>query len=417
MAPPLACSAKAIVRCSFYLGSCSCFASRPLPRDCCRHAFVVANFSSHSRNTSSSADDFLQFINNQLVVEREASGNDSNQLSHSQRVALIKNASAEMLLKSSIHTSIRFSAAQRVKFASLLQCAASEESNFDTRLYVGLINRYMLHNKPQEITQDKKDMLRDWIKRNGLRAPTPREKNALMKQIGLNRTQLRQQLNFLREISGTVDDNAREVVTNWLLKNHYRSPTSEERDSLQVQTKLGRNQLNNLIFRTIEEPGELSDEVRDILKNWITEHNRHPTPSERDELQEKTGLSKPQLYAQVSNILRNTPTVGLHDNAQALANLRAWYDRYKRQPTPEERSVLERQTQFTSRQIYEQVRRWSDEKIKITPQMRLQVHEYLSNIGFASPSSQERDELQQLTGLGRAQINGLITSLRKKQGT
>lgn len=358
---------------------------------------------------------FLELLQ-KTVNEGIYSINVSQNLSHfTLQSKWIKETCIEFMKSYPTVHSLHFDSFQRERFLQVIQHQKSANNN--VRILIGLVNKHLTNQLNQEISQEKKDLLQDWIRVNGIKIEnlSQKEMKEAMELFGFSKSQLRQQLKFLSENSGEITENVKQIVRNWLINHNNESPNSKDRDELQKLTKLSRTQLNNLIYRIREPLGDITDEVKQKIHDLLIANNfRQPTRNEIELLQLQTGLNRPQLFNLIFILKNNSSKITLKDNEKGLNLIKDWYSIYKRQPNLKERSILEKESELSWRQIYELIRRLEDNSNSITPQLRLQIFEKLQEINFESPSSNFRDDLQQKTGLGRAQLNKQIQLIRQR---
>uniref|UniRef100_A0A7S1KU25 Uncharacterized protein n=1 Tax=Percolomonas cosmopolitus TaxID=63605 RepID=A0A7S1KU25_9EUKA len=125
----------------------------------------------------------------------------------------------------------------------------------------------------------------------------------LERKTGLTRAQISFQLRHWKDVSGTVNQQTKDIVRSWLQDNNFRSPTHEERQQLLTETGWSSSQLSVQLFDLKETNGSITAEKERIIEEWIQLHKRKPKGLEIQQIRDKTNLSRVQIYYLVRKIM------------------------------------------------------------------------------------------------------------------
>lgn len=308
----------------------------------------------------------------------------------------------------------------------------SDKLNLPETKIVSLLRRArsMKRNPHKLITEDKKSLINQLIDKYSIdilnsKAQNSKNKDSFnqelallelkenLKEVGLNRHQISRKIyNFKHSNSGTITPTIKELIKNFLKENNYQHPTNEQKEKLLNNLNISSRQLSKQINLLIQNPGTITKESKQILINWVNTHKTMSlTKEDRDYILKSTGWNRHQLNKQLQ-ILRDQPGE-LNDQVKKI--LSDWALNNNRYPTLEEKKTLQNETGLSHQQIIGQIRTLlSSGSSKISTESRNFVENWMKTFTI-NPTTEERNYLQQNTGLSRIQINNLINRIQNKQ--
>jgi len=269
-------------------------------------------------------------------------------------------------------------------------------------------------NPTRAIPTQQRLILKEWVTTHKSHSrPTPIQLKRLMNQTNLSKKQILGTLRTLAQHRGHLSSESKKIVLKWLEDNHFRKPTPLERDALLKETKWNREQLKQQIEIMRDPPGELTEESKQIVSAWLEENDyRMPTKLERDSLREYTQWSRKQLTFQIESLRMAKRRITDGDRQIVLEWLTS---NGNRNPTPEERHVLMRETNLTPRQLAKAIWYLRDPPGQLTDEAKEYVQEWLLKHGMRNPSIEEKRDIQRHTGLNLEQIRAQIRALTQKR--
>lgn len=276
----------------------------------------------------------------------------------------------------------------------------------------------ILNSKKGRVTSQNKKIIKDWLVANGFRSPTSEERLILEQETGLSRDQVSKQILYMQDKSGRITEETKQIIRNWLKENPNKNPTSNDRIILQKETNCSQQQITNLI-RSLRIPqGSITLEVKEYIKSWlINNNNKSPNNLERELLMKETNLS----YDQLRNLIRRQLQLfkigkSIIISKEIKEQLKNWLQTLNGiKPTNEEITQKSKEFGLTKEQLYFQIRSITREKKAIlSKEIKDQLLQWMKENNFRSPNKDERDQLETLTGLGRMQLNFQLYLIRKK---
>jgi len=153
------------------------------------------------------------------------------------------------------------------------------------------------------ITANGKKIIADWIHENK-RQPSQQDKQLLQQQTGLDRKQLEHQIRGIVDVKGNVTADVKEMIKDWICQHNGQAPEGPERTQLQHATGLSRKQLSDQLYLILNPKGEITPEAKEMVLDRLQLNNFSLSTEEQDNLLERTGWNRKQLSRQIRNMIK-----------------------------------------------------------------------------------------------------------------
>lgn len=290
--------------------------------------------------------------------------------------------------------------------------------NLDSSNFINNLNNLLKEGYSIETVEEKISIISEVIKKTNILYPTQFEKNYISDLFQINHETLSRimiQARELQRFPGMMQNVLRKdklnYVKEWIISHSDKIDQNAIID-LQNTTGLSKKTIRNIIRYNKEIKGELSEEKKLIIFEFLKGINfAQPTSNDLTKLQEKTSLSRSQLYKQISIILNRSDILIEREHNEKIKN---WLIANNfRSPTKDEYLELQNQTKLGKQQLYSIVSRLKDidgilteKKINIIKKS-LDQGDSLENI-----VNKLHSELQ----LSRKQIYYVLNNIKNKSG-
>lgn len=292
-----------------------------------------------------------------------------------------------------------------------------EKLSESTKLTIPQLNNqiHYLREENETLSKFAKQYIEEWLENNNYRIPTFEEKIEIKNSIKISKKQLDTQINKLIEKTNDENKDFKEIINTWLEKNNFRSPTSEERLELQNLTRMGRHRLNCALQRLREIRGEVTEDIKIIISNWMKENNfRNPNKLEKEYLLQRTGISRTQLYYLIRKNMEHIPSDKIEQARIFVSN---WADKNTTRPNKDEIAYLLQETQLALRQLNTMLQSLREKNGIISQESKNILKQWLHENDFRTKlTSKEKFLLLKQTGWNKNQLKAQLRIMTEFQG-
>lgn len=173
-----------------------------------------------------------------------------------------------------------------------------EETNIDLHT----LNQYLQYyfHVSGTVNEKSKMIIRSWLEKNHYKKPNKDEMNELCLQTDLNTFQMRSQI---RSMHFTIkhgkiqltDEKKEKIIQYYRIHNNI--PIGDQLSEFSKEIELSPKQIYDFYRRWEDKKNynPLSDEIKQFISTWMCQNNRLPTSEERDILQNQLQISRQQL--------------------------------------------------------------------------------------------------------------------------
>lgn len=314
-------------------------------------------------------------------------------------------------LNSNLNTKIRIvlSKSQRYQLVELLHC-----TNLNERKNLFRNINYLLENGPRgTLTEEKRGIIKEWLKAHNYRFPNTIEYRSLKERTGLSLEQIRGQILVLSDPVRKITNENKKIIIDWLTENNFKPMSFEDRKYLMNKTGLNYRQIYDFGRRYSQNPGIVDSNSKEIIREWMNKTqllgSRMPSKEEYQDLMEKTKLNNEQIRSQIRQWRRSPVT-----NEKRLIILKWQEENNGRSPTLEEKNTLSELTNLSKRQITNILYNGRMKKGDLTFEIQQLLLKWLEKNQYRQPNQEEIELLQQQTELNRRQIYLFCRNMIKK---
>lgn len=332
-----------------------------------------------------------------------------NDLSKREKLEIIKNAMHKTFPSSIPKDRFYITSDERTLLASILNCDNPKEVSY----FINKINILISNWVKGEVTQEEKEFIFKWLKEHDFRSPTQEERKNIALKTGLARTQIQNQVTLLKEANLDVTSFSKNKIFNWF-KEHQRLPSPEEREQLKKDTGISRRQLNFQLYKLMDPKKIITESIRNKIHSFLQNNNfQFPNRSERKILLQETGISSRQLNSLLFS-MRQYP-----HNFESVEKCRDilinWLKQNDyRSPSKEEREELMKVTGLPRLKLNNMVVFLRERRGVHTEKTRSIIQNWLKNNNYSIPTEQEYKLLKEKTQLSQHQVYSQVYYWRKK---
>eukprot|EP00818_Percolomonas_sp_WS_P007690 CAMPEP_0117440238 /NCGR_PEP_ID=MMETSP0759-20121206/2980_1 /TAXON_ID=63605 /ORGANISM="Percolomonas cosmopolitus, Strain WS" /LENGTH=365 /DNA_ID=CAMNT_0005231983 /DNA_START=15 /DNA_END=1109 /DNA_ORIENTATION=- len=267
----------------------------------------------------------------------------------------------------------------------------------------------------REITPEKKAALVSWLKANDFRNPTLKERRILREKVDLSSHQLKSQIRVLLDPKGRITRTKKEFLRNWYEEN---MPSAECNDSADCQVntagvfptqvqllylsnhlRWSRRQVYNQIHRLKHPVRSLTSEEEERLCQWVHRYEsthgkkRISTFDKYSCLKEvfphqDDRIPMEQLSHYISKSQRALEQTPITANGKKI--IADWIHENKRQPSQQDKQLLQQQTGLDRKQLEHQIRGIVDVKGNVTADVKEMIKDWICQHNGQAPEGPER---------------------------
>mmetsp|Transcript_11393 Transcript_11393/g.42788 ORF Transcript_11393/g.42788 Transcript_11393/m.42788 type:complete len:741 (-) Transcript_11393:2362-4584(-) len=170
-----------------------------------------------------------------------------------------------------------------------------------------LPNFYMKANRTL-LTTERRHCVQKWLEQHGNRSISDDEWKELCDKTQMTTHQLQQVVWHLKDSlsAGDISEEKKEMVRLWMKEHDMRQPRGSDLSHLSDLVGLSRIQIGHIAKRVLDPPREITDHSRSVVFEWMKDHdfNRPSLREELDMLQESAQVSRQQLHDMIRTIRR-----------------------------------------------------------------------------------------------------------------
>lgn len=366
---------------------------------------------SNSLNSSTSSNLLYPFNENENVENIETDGLVQDKESNTLLKTIIQYINERKIdLKS-----------KKLKFSSQYLLELRQNTGISKMKLKGVIRNIRFALEKGKVTHEKKELIYKWINNHQIyEVPPLSQLNQISENVGLSRLQIQgiisRKLDKKSQISNEVKEILKEFIQNKISsenKNSNRiqslSLTSSEIDFLHQKTGLSRQQIHNQL-RTLSNINSISKDKKEIVLNWLRENNfKKPNAQDILFLAEHTQLSKYQIYYILWKIKDKPGEITFEKKIK----IKEYVTKYNNELPTEILSKLQKETQLSRQQLHKQISVIKDPPGKITIESK-KIIEDLCKIHGYNLNNDYMKLLQESTFLSRDQIRRILKTIEKK---
>jgi len=270
---------------------------------------------------------------------------------------------------------------------------------------------------PGAITEEKRATLRDWLFAHPHKRLTRQQKKQLRNRLKLAPSQFRYLMTSLLEKNGEMTQEKKDTIESWLKAHNTTRLPKDVRQQFQKTLKLSARQIIGIVFHLNHEAGSLTDQNKKVLTDWLERNDRRPAEKETHQLMQQTGLNRIQVRGFVDRYFNRGKVLTAHKKEQLLELLPK--DGILSAAAIQE---MQQQTNLTKKQIRTFFQRSTEMRGLLTTQKKDHIQEWMKSKNASTESStmvisKEIADLARQLRLGESQIRQQIRHWRDTQFT
>lgn len=362
----------------------------------------------------------IQYSNENIEIHNELNKKDIHNDQYEQNVQIekhenqngeqIKNENKRLMIHNTQSLSKNISTLYGSEFldgTNLLELA--EIAKLEITQLRRIINRgrQQLRDKsPKKITLKEKKILKDWIETNYL--------NHDLNHDLINNNYLSNQT--IEDFKYTSQNKIFKNISKKSNKTHnsYFMLSHSQENELMEKTGLNKNQIYRQLQLLIEDRGIMTYDLKNNLSNWIKKNNRPPTQEERKLFLKETGWSTSQLNSYIHYLLNQNENKD--SNHIALEEIKKWMNEYQRLPSKEEQNQFIEKFDLSYYDAKNMFRNSFESLYKGPPTSNYEtILENWYNVHKKTPNIEEKKQLALETNLSLKSVYNYIYRLKQRQ--